>query len=169
MHNLKSYTKVFFLIGFSVLIGCTPFMRGSMDLERENYAEAINNFQKELSKNSDNWQARQRLGLAYLKTGLNDKAISEFKYLLGQEPADLTTFAYAQQAVERGPGQKPGDPFANYYLGLAYLYNGQRSEAIETWQFYQNKREPLIEEEINRQLTVIEIFDSLQLAPASTG
>jgi thioredoxin-like negative regulator of GroEL len=139
-------------------------MKGSMDIERKNYAAAIDNFQAELAKNPNNWRARQQLGLSYLRTGQNDKAISELQYVLGQEPADITVLSYAPQDVDRGLGQKPGDPLANYYLGLAYLYNGQRSEALETWKSYQNKREPLLEDEIKKQLTVIEIFDGIHLA-----
>ena len=76
----------------------------------------------------------------------------------------MTVLSYAPKDIDRGLGQKPGHPLANYYLGLAYLYNGQRSEALETWKSYQNKREPLVEEEIKRQITVIEIYDSIQMA-----
>ena len=136
MNKKIIYPQVIFIIALAVLSGCTPYMKGSMDLERENYNSAIESFQEELSQNPDNWQARQRLGLAYLKTGQNDKAIDEFQYVLGQEPGTSTAFGYAPGDIERGLGQKPGDPFANYYLGLAYLYNGQRSEALETWKSY---------------------------------
>jgi len=164
MHKTIIYPQVIFIIALAVLTGCTPYMKGTMDIERENYAAAINNFQEELSKNPANWRARQGLGLAYLKTGQNDKAIDEFQYVLGQEPGASTAFGYAPGVVERGLGQKPGDPFSNYHLGLAYLYNGQRSEAVETWKSYQNQREPLVAEEIKKHLTVIEIYDSIHRA-----
>ena len=99
-----------------------------------------------------------------MKTGQNNKAISELQYVLGQEPADITALSYAPQDVERGLAQQPDAPYANYYLGLAYLRNGQRSEAVETWRSYQNPREPILEAEIKRQLTIVEITDSLHLA-----
>ena len=156
--------QVIFIIALAVLFGCTPYMKGSMDLERENYAAAIENFQEELSEDPANWRARQGLGLAYLKTGQNDKAIDEFQYVLGEESGASTAFGYAPGNIDHGLGQRPGDPFANYHLGLAYLYNGQRSEAIETWKSYQNQREPLVEEEVKKQIIPIEIYDSIHRA-----
>ena len=139
-------------------------MKGSMDMERGNYEAAIENFQQELSKNPDNWQARRQLGVAYLKTGRNDQAIAELQYVLGQEPTNITALSYAPQGVERGLAQNPADPYANYYLGMAYLRNGQRSEAVDTWRSYKNPSEPLVEDEIRRQITVVDIYDSLHLA-----
>jgi TolB-like protein len=44
------------------------------------------------------------------------------------------------------------------------LYNDQRTEAIETWQSYQNRQDPAVEEEIRKQLTLIEIYDSIHVA-----
>ena len=99
-----------FVYGFVLLFGCTPYMKGSMHMDRENYQAAIESFQEELSKNPYNWRARQRLGIAYMKTGQNDKAISELQYVLGQEPADITALSYAPKDSDRGLGQRPGDP-----------------------------------------------------------
>ncbi len=158
------YLRILFIFGLVMLSGCTSYMKGTMDLERENYEAAIENFQQELSKNPNNWQARQQLGFAYLKTGRNDQAIAELQYVLGQEPADVTALSYAPKDVERGLGQKPDAPYANYYLGLAYLRNGQRSEAVETWRTYNNPREPILADEIKKQVTVVDIYDSLYLA-----
>jgi tetratricopeptide (TPR) repeat protein len=164
MNKKIIYPQVIFIISLAVISGCTSYMKGTMNIERENYAAATENFQEELSKNPNNWRARQQLGLAYLKTGQNNKAIDEFQYVLGQESETSTAFGYAPGDIERGLGQKPGDPSATYYLGLSYLYNGQRSEALETWKSYQNKREPLVEEQIRKQLIPIEIYDSIHLA-----
>jgi tetratricopeptide (TPR) repeat protein len=135
-----------------------------MNMERHNYEAAIDNFQQELSKNPTNWRARQNLGLAYIRTGQNDKAIAELQYVLGKEPADVTALSYAPQGSEWGSGQNPNASYANYYLGLAYLRNGQRTEAVKTWRSYKNPREPFIEAEIKRQITVVEISDSIYLA-----
>jgi tetratricopeptide (TPR) repeat protein len=152
------------VFGLLVLGGCTPYMKGTMDLERKNYEAAIESFQKELTRNPNNWQARQGLGLAYLKTGENDKAIDEFQFVLGQDTEATTAFAYAPGTVDRELAQKPEDPFATFYLGMAYLYNGQRADAIKTLNSYKNRRAPLTEEEIRSQLILIEIFDSIHLA-----
>ena len=164
MNKKIIYPQVIFIIALAVLSGCTPYMKGTTHIQWENYPAAIENFQEELSKNPNNWRARQQLGLAYLKTGQNDKAIDEFQYVLGQDSGVSTAFGYAPGDIERGLGQKPGDPFANYYLGLAYLSNDQRTEAIETWQSYQNRQDPAVEEEIRKQLTLIEIYDSIHVA-----
>ncbi len=164
MFNKYIYPQVLIIIGVVLLAGCTSYIKGSMDMERKNYESAIENFQQELSKNPTNWRARQHLGLAYIRTGQNDRAIAELQYVLGQEPADVTALSYAPQGVEWGAGQNPNAAYANYYLGLAYLRNGQREEALETWQAYKNPRGPLLEEEIKRQLTVVEISNSVHLA-----
>ena len=167
MHKKFCFCLSAFAFGLVLLFGCTPYMKGSMQLDRENYDVAIESFQEELSQNPENWQARQRLGFAYLKTGHLDQAISEFKAVLGQKPGDYpysTAFSYAPQKIKHMPGQKPGDPLSTYYLGLAYLQNGQRSESIDTWRSYRNKQEPLVEQEIKKQLTLVEIADSIHLA-----
>jgi tetratricopeptide (TPR) repeat protein len=143
MYKISSYSLGIFVFGLVLLFGCTPYMKGSMQLDYENYEAAIESFQEELAQNPDNWKARQRLGFAYMKTGQLDQAISEFNAVLGQ---------------------KPGDPFSTYYLGLAYLQNGERGKAIEVLKSYQNKQEPLVAETIKKQLTLLEISDSIYLA-----
>ena len=158
------YPQILFLIGLVMFSGCSSYNKGIMSLESNNYESAIENFQQELKKNPNNWKARQQLGVAYMRAGRNEKAIAELQYVLGQEPADITALSYAPQGVDRGLGQNPNAPYANYYLGLAYLRNGQRSEAVETWQSYTNPREPSLEAEIGRQLTLVEIYDSMYLA-----
>ena len=126
-----------------LLLGCSPYIKGNMNLQWENYEAAIKDYQQDLARNPDHWQSRQRLGLAYLKTKQADEAIAEFKQVLEKQP---------------------GDPFSTYYLGLAYLEKGERSQAIETWKTYRNDREPLVNQEIKKQLTLIEIVDSMHLA-----
>lgn len=164
MNKKILYPQAMLIIALAFLSGCTPYMKGTINIDRKNYAAAIENFQEELTKNPDNWRARQGLGLAYLKTGRNDQAIDELQYVLGNESKISTAFGYAPGDIDRGLGQKPGDPSSTYYLGLAYLYNGQRSEALETWHSYQNWQAPLVEEEIRKQLIPIEIVDSIHLA-----
>ena len=127
----------------SLLTGCTAYMAGNSNLGKENYEAAISNYIEALSKNPKHWQARQRLGFAYLKTGQFDKAVREFETSL----------------VE-----KPGEPFATFYLGLTWLNKGENLRAIEAWRTYKNEENPLVEEEINRQLMVLEMVESLRFA-----
>ncbi len=164
MSKTNIYCRVLFVIGVMLFVSCTSYNKGYMNMERNNYESAVDHFQQELSKNPTNWRARQNLGLAYIRTGQNDKAIAELQYVLGQEPADVTALSYAPQGAEWGLGRSPNAPYANYYLGLAYLRNGQRTEAVKTWQSFKNPREPFIEDEIKRQITVVEISDSIHLA-----
>jgi len=131
------------ILSLMFLVGCTSRIKGNMNLERENYEAAIQDYQQDLARNPDHWQSRQRLGLAYLKTKQPDKAIAEFKQVLEKQP---------------------GDPFSTYYLGLAHLEKGERSQTIEIWKTYRNDREPLVEQEIKKQLTLIEIVESMHLA-----
>jgi tetratricopeptide (TPR) repeat protein len=142
-------------------------MKGSWQLDREDYEAAIESFEEELARNPDNWRARQRLGFTYLKTGRLDQSISEFKTVVGQGPvaySTTTAFSFAPRQTKYVPGQNPQDPFSTYYLGLAYLQNGQNGEAIETWRSYRNRAKPLVEQEIKKQLTLVEISESIHLA-----
>jgi tetratricopeptide (TPR) repeat protein len=164
MFKSNHYPQVLLFIGVILFSSCTSYMKGSMNMERSNYEAAIEHFQQELSKNPTNWRARENLGLAYIRTGRNDSAIAELQYVLGQEPTDVTALSYAPTSVDWSAGQNPNASYSNYYLGLAYLRNGQREEALKTWQDYTNPREPLLEEEIKRQLTVVEISNSVHLA-----
>ncbi len=132
-----------FVIVLLVFTGCTASMRGNWNLSRKDYRGAITHYREDLSRNPDHWQTRQRLGFAYLKTGQLDEAIAEFERVLMQ---------------------KSGDPYANYYLGLAWLDKGERGKAIEVWRSYRNRKEPLVEREIKRHLTLLEIAESVRLA-----
>jgi TolB-like protein len=60
--------------------------------------------------------------------------------------------------------QRPGDPEATYYLGLARLSSEQLSKAKEAWRTYKNTEKPLVQDAIRRQATVVELADSLRLA-----
>jgi tetratricopeptide (TPR) repeat protein len=113
-----------------------------MNLDRKNYEATIRDF-RDFVHNPDRWKSWQRLGFAYLKTNQPEKAIAEFKRVLGT---------------------RPEEPFSTYYLGLSYLELGDRKSTIETWQTYRNSREPLIEQEIRRQVTLIEMVECMHLA-----
>jgi tetratricopeptide (TPR) repeat protein len=126
-----------------VLSGCSAYMRGNVKLDLKQYAAAIADYQEALAKDPDHWQARRQLGYAYIKAGHYDKAIEELTKVLQQ---------------------RPGDPDATYYLGLAQLKNEQLPKATEAWKTYKNTEKPLVAEAIRRQVTVVEIAESLRLA-----
>jgi tetratricopeptide (TPR) repeat protein len=131
------------VLGLLLLSGCTANMIGSFMLEQKKYESAIDYFLEELSQDPDNWRAREKLGIAYYKTDQYDKAIPELERVL-------------QHAPDR--------PRSSYYLGLALLKNGERSRAIEVFKSYRNDRAPLAEEEMKKQLTLLEISDGIQMA-----
>jgi tetratricopeptide (TPR) repeat protein len=167
MHKKYILQSTTFIFGLILFFGCTPYMKGTRQLDREDYEAAIESFEQELARNPDNWRARQRLGFAYLKTGRVDQSISEFKTIVGQKQTaypPTTAFSFAPRQIQDEPGQNPQDPFSTYYLGLAYLQNGQGDQAIETWRSYRNRKEPLVEKEIKKQLTLVEISESIHLA-----
>jgi tetratricopeptide (TPR) repeat protein len=167
MNKKVIYPQIIFVLALAVLSGCTPYMKGSRQLDQKDYEAAIESFEQELARNPDNWRARQRLGFAYLKTGRLDQSISEFKTVVGQKRTPYpptTAFSFAPRQIQDTPGQMPQDPFSTYYLGLAYLQDGQGDQAIETWRSYRNRKEPLVEQEIKKQLTLVEISESIRLA-----
>jgi len=126
-----------------VLSGCSAYMMGNVKLSLKQYAAAIADYQEALAKDPDHWEARRQLGYAYIKAGQYDKAIEELTKVLQQRPAD---------------------PDAPYYLGLARLDNEQLPKAAQTWKTYEDKEKPLVAEAIRRQVTVVEIAESLRFA-----
>ena len=121
MNKKVIYPQIVFVFALAVLFGCTPYMKGSRQLDREDYEAAIASFEQELARNPDNWRARQQLGFAYLKTGRLDQSISEFKTVVGQKSTPYpptTAFSFAPRQTKDIPGQNPQDPFSTYYLGL---------------------------------------------------
>lgn len=119
---------------------------GDYKLSQKNYKEAIERFEKELSANPNNWRVREKLGYAYLKTDQYDKAITEFTEVLKEIPKR---------------------PYATYYLGLAYMKNGNRHKAIDIFKSYHNEEEPMVELQIKKHLTILEMVESLNFAKAA--
>jgi tetratricopeptide (TPR) repeat protein len=118
-------------------------MTGNIKLEQEKYADAIKHYREELTQHPDNLRAREKLGFAYYKTDQYDESIDAFSQVLQKDPKR---------------------PYATYYLGLAYLKSGERSKAIEIFKSYENKQQPLLEEQIKKQITLLEFADSIHLA-----
>jgi len=144
MHKIKLYFGIL-LISVILLSGCAGMdgseikgQKAGMDKD-----DAIPVYEGYIGENPDSVKSRSRLGVWYLKTGRLNEAIAEFESTLKNEP---------------------GEPFATYYLGLAYLSKENFEKAIQIWEGYKNINKPLIEEEIGRQLTLLRIAHSRKFA-----
>lgn len=130
----------FIWMGF---LGCTSRMAGNIQMKQGDYPSAIQNYQKVVSENPDDWQAKEQLGIAFYKNGQNQEAISALNAVLKRNP----------DASE-----------AKYYLGLAQLKTGRREQAIQNWEEYKNPEAPIVQSQVKKQLTLLKINDSLQFA-----
>jgi tetratricopeptide (TPR) repeat protein len=142
MRKISQHPGIVVLVAFG-LCGCSAYMAGNWKFSQKQYDAAISYYQEALAKDPNYWQARRQLGLAYVRNGQYDKAVGELTKVLQQ---------------------RPGDPDATYYLGLALLSNGERAKAAETWKSYKNTENPEVAEAIRRQVTLVEIAESLRLA-----
>jgi tetratricopeptide (TPR) repeat protein len=136
--QLQVLVAVLFL-GF----GCSSKMAGDVQLRFGNYDAAVQNFQEAVSKNPEDGEARKQLGIAYYKSGQPGPAARE-----------LT------KALEI----LPDDPDARYYLGLAELREGNGEAAAESWRRHHDPAHPMVQDAVNRQLTLLEISESIKLA-----
>ena len=146
MINIKKFLSGFLITGLVFMVGCggvVEFTKAELKLGTKKYDEAIPLYKAYLAKKPNSAIGYSKLGFAYLKTGRLDEAIVEFQTALKNEP---------------------GEPYSTYYLGLAWLNKENYEKAIEVWQGYRNKPQPLIEEEIRRQLTLLQIAHSHKLA-----
>ncbi|MCK5405051.1 MAG: tetratricopeptide repeat protein, partial [Desulfobulbaceae bacterium] len=125
------------------LAGCGSYMKAEMKFSQNSYGDAIPLYKEYLAESPDNSNARSRLGFSYLKTNQIDNAISEFIHVLEKEP---------------------DEPFATLYLGMAYMNNQEFQKAIATWKGYTDIKQPLVEDEINRLLTILTIAESQKAA-----
>lgn len=125
------------------IYGCGGIMKANHLISREKYDEAIPILKEEVAKRPNFVRAKNKLGFAYLKTGQLDLAINEFETVLKSVP---------------------NEPLAILYLGMAYLNKEDFGKAMEAWKKYKNVRAPLVEEEINRLVTVLLIAQSQRSA-----
>ncbi len=141
MSKRKQVFLVILSLGMMFLFGCSfiEFNKAGVMLTQEKYEEAIPIYKDFITKNPDFVDARSRLGFAYLKTGRLDEAITE---------------------LETALKMAPGDPYSVLYLGLAYWNKEEFGKAIKVWQGYRNSERPLVENEIKRQLTLLQIAEN---------
>jgi tetratricopeptide (TPR) repeat protein len=137
-------------IGLLSLSACVTVIKAELKLKKakdnlasQKYDEAISLYKEYLMEKPASVVGRSRLGFAYLKTGNIDQAIEEFNTVLKAEP---------------------GEPYSILYLGIAYLNKGDYTKTITTWQAYRNSKQPLVEKEIKRLMTLVLIAESQQLA-----
>ena len=135
-----------FLAVLMILAGCAGQMemiKGEARLKDKQYNEAIPFFREALAANPDNCPARTRLGFALLKTGKLNEAEKELN-----------------QVLQR----KPNDSLATLYMGITYASKGETGKAIELWRDFKSPTQPLVEAEIKRQLTLMQIVHGQRLA-----
>ncbi|RPJ16954.1 MAG: tetratricopeptide repeat protein [Desulfobacteraceae bacterium] len=146
MANTKKIMYVFLVTVLMFFIGCggiAEFTKAEFKLGAKKYDEAIPLYKEYLAKKPDSAVGHSKLGFAYLKTGRLDEAIAEFQTALKNEP---------------------GEPYATYYIGLAWLNKENYEKAMEAWQGYRNSTQPFVEAEIRRQLTLLQIAYSHKAA-----
>jgi tetratricopeptide (TPR) repeat protein len=144
MYAIKLYFGIL-LISIILLSGCAGMDGSEIKGQKAgtDKDDAIPVYEGYIGENPDSVKSRSRLGVWYLKTGRLNEAIAEFETTLKNEP---------------------GEPFATYYLGLAYLNKEDFEKAIQVWEGYRNMNKPLIVEEIGRQLTLLRIAHSRKFA-----
>ena len=134
------------LAGLVMLAGCAgpmDLIKGEFLLQRGQYQEAVTIFQEMVTANPDNVAARNRLGFALLKAERFDDASVEFEKVL-----DL----------------KPGDSMATLYLGIAYASTDQLGKAVAIWQDFSCPNQPIVQDAVQRQLTLLQIAYGQRLA-----
>ncbi|MFC1532041.1 tetratricopeptide repeat protein [Thermodesulfobacteriota bacterium] len=135
--------SLLYLGSLFVLSGCVGPSKAEIKFSMKEYNAAIPLYEEYLSENPGDSESRSKLGFSYFKTGKLDKAIEIFHSVLRDSPEE---------------------PYATLYLGLAYLNKKEFRKAIETWQGFKDEDNQLVEEEIKRQLTLLLMVESQNLA-----
>ena len=133
-------------IGFVFFNSCAGIYSAKVLLAEHKYPEAIKAYKTYLKNNPEDITAQSDLGYAYYQDNQLDQAIQTF-----------------QNVLQRNPD----DPMSVLYLGMIYVKQKKFHEAINQWQGYQNKNHPELENEIKRQLTILQISESHRAAKAA--
>ncbi len=126
--------------------GMMDLIKVEVMISQGKYNEVIPILEKYVAENPDAVEARSRLGFAYLKSGRIDDAIV---------------------TLEKTLEIQAGEPYAVLYLGMAYLNKEKYDEAIAVWQKFKDEKRPLVEEEIKRLKTLVQIAESQKVAKAA--
>lgn len=133
---------------------------GWAQMLQEKYDDALLQFQKVLMREPGNALARINVGYICLKKGIFGEAIEHLSrairldsdrkatlyahYYLGLVYLDRDMFEDAQTFFQKTLALGPNLIEAYYELGRAFWFNGQRTEAVQTWRdgFAANKFNP---------------------------
>ena len=128
-----------------LFFGCQTMdvLKADLMFTQEKYGDAIPVLEQYVAQNPTAVTEKSKLGFAYLKTGRIDEAISTFEAVLEMQP---------------------NEPYSTLYLGLAQLNKGQYEKAIATWQAYVDDKRPLVEAEVKRLTTLVQIAESQRAA-----
>ena len=120
---------------------------GTLELRRNNFAEARNYLQQTLKLRPNYPEAWNNLGMMAAQEGNPDEAIQDFQQSLQQRPGYAIAllnlgnvyrrqkdFAKAQEALTRAFELQPDDPEVNYSLGMFYAQQNQMEQAKESLQ-----------------------------------
>jgi len=141
---MKRSLLILILIASTFALGCNALMKGNMALRSENYQEAIAAFKELLATSPNDWQAREKLGYAYLKAGDAKSAVAELEKVVAQEPTQGS--------------------MSYLYLGLAQLKLDNQAAALRAWRSFEDPKKPLVKAEVDRLITLVEIEESKKLA-----
>ncbi|MGB9835171.1 MAG: tetratricopeptide repeat protein [Candidatus Saccharicenans sp.] len=123
------------------------FINGTNAYNKQNYAEAIKEFEEAIKLNSNNWAYYFNYGLALKKLNKLDEAKEAFKKAvelnpesfsankeLGEILARQDNFAEALEYYKKAVSLSPSDPDAHYNLGVCLVNLGQGDEAYAHFQ-----------------------------------
>ncbi|MDY7033303.1 MAG: tetratricopeptide repeat protein [Thermodesulfobacteriota bacterium] len=128
---------------FLVVFACSGIHQRDVPTSHGHHNETISGLKEELTRAPGSVTIRNRLGLAYLKTGRYAEAADEFTRVLEMDPDNA---------------------LAVFRLGLVFINNDEMNKAIDLWQGYSNRYQPHVEKEICQHLTLLKIAESHRAA-----
>lgn len=140
---MRSWFAASLLAAAALLAGCAAPVTGAGALGGGEVSAAVTAFRAQVAANPTNWQAREKLGYAYLKAGDANSAIQEFEQALALEPKASMCHAY---------------------LGWAQLKLENQTKALEAWRAFNDPTKPLLRQELDRLGTLVEIEQGKKLA-----
>lgn len=130
------FVKAGWILSVSLLAAaCSSPYKGDVKLEQQAYAEAITIYQDFLQKHPDAADARRNLGLALMKSGQTDAAITEFSKLVARNARDA---------------------YSRLYLGIAHLHKANPTEAMNQMKAFGSPRQPMVEDEVRYQTSLVQ-------------
>jgi len=129
---------IFIIICFPIICffsGCGTLYDADNQMRQENYQEAIRLYSQYLDEQPDSLEGAKKLGLAYYRAGVINKATPQFQSVLKNDRSD---------------------PRATLYLALCYFKTGQSLKAADLLMEYENKDMPIVKAEMEKQIEISE-------------